>query len=132
MIVMGAGFPPSFLPILSLFPLPHLFPLSPSLLPLSPSSLFPPPLLLPPPPPSPDPNNTAKGYLGTPARFMTVTVKGVQMRLKWCPTCNIWRPPRASHCGLCNNCYGERTEAKNEKILAKAEGVVGLTVQYVC
>lgn len=54
-----------------------------------------------------DPNNTARGYLGTPSRYMTVTVKGQQMKLKWCPTCNIWRPPRASHCGLCNNCYGE-------------------------
>lgn len=52
-----------------------------------------------------DPNNTATGYLGTHARYMTVTVKGLQMKLKWCPTCNIWRPPRASHCGLCNNCY---------------------------
>lgn len=54
-----------------------------------------------------DPNNTSKGYVGTPARFMTVKVKGQQVKLKWCPTCNIWRPPRASHCGLCNNCYGE-------------------------
>ena len=41
------------------------------------------------------------------ARYMTVTVKGQQMKLKWCATCQIWRPPRASHCGLCNNCYGE-------------------------
>ena len=54
-----------------------------------------------------DPTNTAKGYLGTPARYKTVTVKGQQVKLKWCATCQIWRPPRASHCGLCNNCYGE-------------------------
>jgi len=53
-----------------------------------------------------DPNNTAKGYAGSPARYMTVMVKGQQIKLKWCPTCYIWRPPRASHCGLCNNCYG--------------------------
>ena len=41
------------------------------------------------------------------ARYMTVTVKGQQVKLKWCATCQIWRPPRASHCGLCNNCYGK-------------------------
>ncbi|XP_064405168.1 palmitoyltransferase ZDHHC9-like isoform X1 [Halichondria panicea] len=39
------------------------------------------------------------------ARYMTITVKGEQQKLKWCATCEIWRPPRASHCGLCNNCY---------------------------
>lgn len=28
--------------------------------------------------------------------------KGVNT--KYCNTCNIWRPPRASHCGTCNAC----------------------------
>jgi len=31
----------------------------------------------------------------------------VQLKLKWCNTCNIYRPPRASHCSDCNWCVSE-------------------------
>ena len=54
-----------------------------------------------------DPNNTAQGYVGVAARYKSVEVNGVPVKLKFCATCNMFRPPRASHCGLCNNCVGE-------------------------
>eukprot|EP01062_Namystynia_karyoxenos_P031603 TRINITY_DN2343_c0_g1_i1.p1 TRINITY_DN2343_c0_g1~~TRINITY_DN2343_c0_g1_i1.p1 ORF type:complete len:464 (+),score=111.39 TRINITY_DN2343_c0_g1_i1:67-1458(+) len=31
-------------------------------------------------------------------------VNGVPTPIKWCRTCNLYRPPRASHCGTCNVC----------------------------
>eukprot|EP01132_Coremiostelium_polycephalum_P000489 gene489-617_t len=33
-----------------------------------------------------------------------ITVKNVKQEIKWCETCSIYRPPRANHCGICNNC----------------------------
>ncbi|XP_011403659.1 PREDICTED: probable palmitoyltransferase ZDHHC14 isoform X1 [Amphimedon queenslandica] len=53
----------------------------------------------------PDPNTTSTGYVGgTPSKYRTVEIHGQQIKLKYCVTCNMFRPPRASHCGLCNNC----------------------------
>jgi palmitoyltransferase ZDHHC9/14/18 len=28
----------------------------------------------------------------------------MEVPIKFCKTCNIWRPPRAHHCRVCNNC----------------------------
>ena len=38
------------------------------------------------------------------AEQRSVEVNGMQVPLKWCRTCRIWRPPRAAHCSECNVC----------------------------
>ncbi|KAL6066520.1 Palmitoyltransferase [Balamuthia mandrillaris] len=51
-----------------------------------------------------DPENPWEYDAKKPADTARVYLAGEKIRVKYCQTCNIYRPPRCIHCAVCNNC----------------------------
>ena len=58
------------------------------------------------------PNNGNSPTYRPPPRTKEIMIRGQPVKLKYCFTCKIFRPPRASHCSICDNCVG-KWEYKN-------------------
>ncbi|KAA8524634.1 hypothetical protein F0562_011057 [Nyssa sinensis] len=50
------------------------------------------------------PRNDQEDGVSNGARKTRVTINGVNIKLKYCQICKIYRPPRSCHCAICDNC----------------------------
>ncbi|XP_048085871.1 palmitoyltransferase ZDHHC18-B isoform X2 [Alosa alosa] len=55
-----------------------------------------------------NPGASSSSTYRPPPRTKEIVINQQVVKLKYCFTCKIFRPPRTSHCSLCDNCVGSR------------------------
>ena len=63
------------------------------------------------------PNQDSQTYR-PPPRVKEISINGQTVKLKFCFTCKIFRPPRASHCSMCDNCVGKQKSIHGGLVVA--------------
>ncbi|XP_029104373.1 palmitoyltransferase ZDHHC18-like isoform X2 [Scleropages formosus] len=53
-------------------------------------------------------DDSASSSYRPPPRTLEVIINQQVVKLKYCFTCKMFRPPRTSHCSLCDNCVGSQ------------------------
>lgn len=58
--------------------------------------------------------NDGAQSIALPGRVLDVQiVDGPVLRLKYCSTCKLFRPPRVSHCSICDACVGKTKKQRD-------------------